>query len=74
MLMFLLQENDVLMGAPGVYQWRGMVAKNKFYMALGDDQVMYLSPHKEYRPPAQPIQPDTAPDSYLGTHYSRQNM
>ena len=49
------------MGAPGVYTWRGMVAKNKFYM-----QTMYLSPHKEYMPPGQPIHPDTRPDSYLG--------
>jgi len=70
-MMRLWQDGDLLIGAPGPYNWRGTVFKNRIKQSLNDPSKWYQSPVEDPLPGAEGMpEPATNYYSYLGTFKS----
>lgn len=62
----LLQNGEMLLGAPGPYNWRGTLFKNKLTESVNDDGEFIWTPVEDQVPPNQGPEPATPYYSYLG--------
>jgi len=61
------QDGDLLIGAPGPYNWRGAVFKNRIQQSLTSSLRWYQSPVEDPLPGAEDMpEPATNYYSYLG--------
>jgi len=64
---YLCQDGDLLIGAPGPYNWRGAVFKNRIQQSLSDPSRWYQSPVEDPLPGDEDmLEPATGYYSYLG--------
>ena len=69
-MVYVCQDGDLLIGAPGPYNWRGAVFKNKIEMQLSEPFQWYQSPVEDPLPGAEDVpEPPTSAYSYLGCFY-----
>jgi len=64
------QDGNLLIGAPGPYNWRGAVFKNVIKQSLTEDSVWYQSPVEDPLPGGEDM-PDPPVNyySYLGSRF-----
>jgi len=64
----IYQDGDLLIGAPGPYNWRGAVFKNRIVQSLTESSRWYQSPVEDPHPTADDMpEPATNYYSYLGS-------
>ena len=73
-LLGICQDGDLLIGAPGPYNWRGAVFKNRIQYSLDEPLKWYQSPVEDPLPTATDTpEPATNYYSYLGCFITTSN-